>query len=105
VAAWIISDLYGGELAVCEVELHVLLSDALARLPSDSSIRVEAGGLSRVPCMTGSEPPSQLGRDSYRPGVGRPGSRLLVRWPSDAPRHWMPGPAGAVRGRWHHRGE
>jgi hypothetical protein len=40
-AAWIISDLYGGELAVCEVNLHVLLSDALARTPPDSSIRVE----------------------------------------------------------------
>jgi hypothetical protein len=31
----------GGELAVCEVELDVLLSDALARASPDSSIRVE----------------------------------------------------------------
>ena len=30
-AAWIRSNFYGGSLAVCEVDLHVLLSDALAR--------------------------------------------------------------------------
>jgi hypothetical protein len=40
-AAWIISNFYGSALAVCEVDLHVLLSDALARASPDSSIRVE----------------------------------------------------------------
>jgi hypothetical protein len=39
--AWIISNFYGSALAVCEVDLHVLLSDALARASPDNSVRVE----------------------------------------------------------------
>jgi hypothetical protein len=41
-AAWIINDPQGGELPACEVDLDVLLNDALARLPLDTSIRVQA---------------------------------------------------------------
>ena len=40
-AAWIVSDPQGGELAACEVDLDVLLNDALARVPPYGSIRVE----------------------------------------------------------------
>jgi hypothetical protein len=40
-AAWIVSDPQGGELAACEVDLDVILNDTLARVPLDSSVRVE----------------------------------------------------------------
>lgn len=40
-AAWIVSDPHGGELPACEVELDLLLHDALSRVPLDSSVRVE----------------------------------------------------------------
>ena len=40
-AAWIVSDPQGGELPACEVELDLLLNDALSRVPLDSSVRVE----------------------------------------------------------------
>jgi hypothetical protein len=40
-AAWIVSDPQGGELPACEVDLDVLLNDALSRVPLDSSMRVE----------------------------------------------------------------
>src|SRR5215217_6941200 len=53
--------LYGSALAVCEVDRHVLLSDALARAPSKSRSRVE-GWQPEPPALHGGEPPSQLGR-------------------------------------------
>jgi hypothetical protein len=31
----------GGELAACEVDLDLLLNDALGRVPPDGSVRVE----------------------------------------------------------------
>jgi hypothetical protein len=36
----IISDPQGGELPACEADLDMLLNDALARVPLDSTIRV-----------------------------------------------------------------
>jgi hypothetical protein len=41
VAAWIVSDPQGGELPACEVDLDVILNDALARVPPEGGIRVE----------------------------------------------------------------
>jgi hypothetical protein len=41
--SWIISDPQGGQLPACEADLDLLLNDALARIPPDSSIRVEVG--------------------------------------------------------------
>jgi hypothetical protein len=52
------SNFYGSALAVCEVDLHVLLSDALARTSPDSSIRVESWQ-PEPPALHGDEPPSQ----------------------------------------------
>jgi hypothetical protein len=40
-AAWLISDPQGGQLAARETDVDLLLDDALARVPLDSSIRVE----------------------------------------------------------------
>jgi len=41
-AMWIvISDPQGGELPVCEVDVDVILSDALGRVPLDGDIRIE----------------------------------------------------------------
>jgi hypothetical protein len=42
-AAWIISDPQGGQLAACELDVAILLNDALARMPPNSSIHVESG--------------------------------------------------------------
>jgi hypothetical protein len=39
-AAWIVTDPQGGELAACEVDVDVLLNEALARVPLDSTIRI-----------------------------------------------------------------
>jgi hypothetical protein len=41
VADWIISDPQRGELPACEIDLDLLLNDALARVPPDTSMRVE----------------------------------------------------------------
>jgi hypothetical protein len=40
-AAWIVSDPQGGELAACEIDLDVVLNDALGRVLPDSGSRVE----------------------------------------------------------------
>jgi hypothetical protein len=40
-AAWLITDPQGGQLAVCEPDVHVLLNDARARVPPDSTVRIE----------------------------------------------------------------
>jgi hypothetical protein len=40
-AAWLITDPQGGQLAGCEADVDVLLNDALARVPRDSTVRVE----------------------------------------------------------------
>jgi hypothetical protein len=40
-AAWVVSDPQGGELPVCEVDLDVILNDALSRVPLDGAMRVE----------------------------------------------------------------
>jgi hypothetical protein len=40
-AAWIVSDPQGGDLPACEVDLEVILSDALSRIPLDGAGRVE----------------------------------------------------------------
>ena len=40
-AAWIVSDPQGGELPAYEVDLDVVLNDALSRMPPSSPVRVE----------------------------------------------------------------
>jgi hypothetical protein len=40
-AVWIVSDPQGGELPACEVDLDVILNDALGRVLPGSSVRVE----------------------------------------------------------------
>jgi hypothetical protein len=40
-AAWVVSDPQGGELPACEIDLDVIVGDALSRVPLDSSVRVE----------------------------------------------------------------
>jgi hypothetical protein len=40
-AMWIVSDPQGGELPACEVDVDVILSDALGRVPLDGDIRIE----------------------------------------------------------------
>jgi hypothetical protein len=39
-AAWLITDPQGGQLDGCEADVDVLLNDALARVPPDSTVRV-----------------------------------------------------------------
>ena len=40
-AAWIISDSEGGQLPACETDVDLPSNGALARIPPDSSIRLE----------------------------------------------------------------
>jgi hypothetical protein len=40
-AAWLITDPQGGQLAACEPDVEVLLNDALARVPPESTVRIE----------------------------------------------------------------
>jgi hypothetical protein len=40
-AAWLITDPQGGQLAACEPDVEVLLNDARARVPPDSTVRIE----------------------------------------------------------------
>jgi hypothetical protein len=60
-AAWVVSDPQGGELPVCEIDLDLLLNDALAWVPPDSSIRVEvwrARGSPGIAAPVGATDPS-----------------------------------------------
>ena len=41
VAVRIVRNPQGGELAACEIDLDVLLNDALSRVPVNSTVRVE----------------------------------------------------------------
>jgi hypothetical protein len=40
-AVWIVSDPQGGELPACEVDVDVILSDALRRVGLDGDIRIK----------------------------------------------------------------
>ena len=44
-AAWIISDSEGGQLPACETDVDLPSNGALARIPPDSSIRLEVWGV------------------------------------------------------------
>ena len=39
--AWIVSEPQGGELPACEIDVDMVLNDALGRVPLDRDVRVE----------------------------------------------------------------
>jgi hypothetical protein len=72
-AAWIISDRQGGELPACDADLDVLLNDALARVPLDSTSGSRSGG-PELPGLHDTEPTAIAAVDVMVTGPSLAGS-------------------------------